>query len=139
MNNDSISAAMWALSGFDPALVHLAELRERFIRLNPEEDPIRISLDRLTSVYVEGQCQLLLEGAGITTQEAAVRTQATIGDGVDTAMHVLACSSDPLAMELYGYALYLGSLTGHGKAPWNRYASVMADCYYQKYRNVEVS
>lgn len=133
MNHDAISAALWSLSGFDPALVHLAELRERFIDLDPEEDQLRITLDRLTSVYVEGQCQLLLQGAGITTDEANLKVEQMIGDPSNVAVHVLACTSDPLAMELFGYALWLGSLTAHGNAPWNRYAAVMADCYHQRH------
>lgn len=132
MNNDAISAALWALSAFDPALVHLAELRERFIHLDPEEDLLRITLDRLTSVYVEGQCRELLNGAGITTDEANALTEERIPDPGLTAFHVLACTSDPLAMEIFGYALWLGSVTAHGQAPWNRYRAVMADCFAQQ-------
>lgn len=134
MNHDTVSAALWALSGFDPALVHLAELREHFTKLGlGEEDPLRITLDRLVSVYVEGQCRELLVGAGITTDGANIKVEEGIGDPSDVALHVLACTSDPLAMELFGYALWLGSLTAHGKAPWNRFKAVMADCYYQRH------
>lgn len=137
MNHDTVSAALWSLSGFDPALVHLAELRERFIGL-AEEDPLRITLDRLTSVYVEGQCNELLRGAGITTDEANIKVERAIGDPSDVALHVLACTDDPLAMEIFGYALWLGSLTAHGKAPWNRFAAVMADCYHQRHPSLVV-
>lgn len=133
MNHDTISAALWSLSGFDPALVHLAELRERFINLNPDEDPLRITLDRLTSVYVEGQCRELLHGAGITTDQANIHVEERIGDPSNVALHVLACTPDPLAMEIFGYALWLGSLTAHGTAPWKRFSAVMADCYHQKH------
>lgn len=134
MNHDIISAALWSLSGFDPALVHLAELREHFTKRGlDEEDPLRITLDRLTSVYVEGQCRELLHGAGITTDEANIKVEQMIGDPSGVAEHVLACNSDPLAMELFGYALWLGSVTAHGNAPWNRFAAVMADCFYQRH------
>lgn len=132
MDHDAIAAALWSLAGFDPALVHLAELRERFRDLD-EEDPIRITLDRLMSVYVEGQCRELLIGAGITTEEASVLVERHIGDPSPVALHVLACTSDPLAMEIFAYALYLGALTAHGTAPWKRFAAVMADCYYEKH------
>lgn len=134
MNHDTVTAALWSLSGFDPALVHLAELREHFTKRGlDEEDPLRITLDRLTSVYVEGQCRELLHGAGITIDEANIKVEQMIGDPSGVAEHVLACSSDPLAMELFGYALWLGSVTAHGNAPWNRFAAVMADCFYQRH------
>lgn len=135
MNHDAVSAALWALSGFDPALVPLAELREHFIRVLKldEEDPLRITLDRLTSVYVEGQCRELLVGAGITTDAANLLVEERIGDPSHVALHILACTDDPLAMELFGYALWLGSITANGIAPWNRFAAVMADCYHQKH------
>lgn len=132
MNHDTVSAALWSLSGFDPALVHLAELRER-VAHRDEEDEVRITLDRLVSVYVEGQCRELLIGAGITTDQANIRVEDAIGDPAEVALHVLGCTSDPLAMEIFGYALWLGSLTAHGTAPWNRFKAVMADCYHQKH------
>ncbi len=132
MDHDAVSAGLWALSGFDKALVHFAELREH-VGLLDEEDELRISLDRALSVYVEGQCRELLRGAGITIDEANIRVEETIGDPSPVAVHVLACTDDPLGMELFGYALWLGSLTAHGKAPWNRFAAVMADCHYQRH------
>lgn len=132
MNNDAISAGLWALASFDPALVHLAELRERFTHLD-EGDQIRVTLDRLTGVYVEGQCRELLHGAAITTHEADQLIALRIGDTSDVALHVLACTSDPLAMEIFAYGLYLGSLTAHGNAPWNRFAATMADCYHHRH------
>lgn len=134
MNHDTVSAALWALSSFDPALVHLAELREKFAHLNSEEDPIRITCDRLISVYVEGQCQELLNGAGITTEEANTLVEQRLGNIDQTATHTLDTSGgDPLAMELFGYALWFGVLTAHGTAPWRRFAAVMADCYHQRH------
>lgn len=132
MNNDAISAGLWALASFDPALVHLAELRERFTHLD-EGDQIRVTLDRLTGVYVEGQCRELLHGAAITTHEADQLIATRIGDTSDVALHVLACTNDPLAMEIFAYGLYLGSLTAHGNAPWNRFAATMADCYHHRH------
>lgn len=132
MNNDAISAGLWALASFDPALVHLAELRERFTHLD-EGDQIRVTLDRLTGVYVEGQCRELLHGAAITTHEADQLIAKRIGDTSDVALHVLACTNDPLAMEIFAYGLYLGSLTAHGNAPWNRFAATMADCYHHRH------
>lgn len=131
MNHDIISAQLWSLSGFDPALVHLAELRERFAHLS-EEDSLRITLDRLISVYVEGQCRELLIGAGITTQKADQMAMERIPDPAPTTFQILACTDDPLAIELMGYALRLGSLTAHGVAPWNRFKAVMADCFAQQ-------
>lgn len=133
MNHDTVSAGLWALSGFDPALVHLAELRERFAHL-AEDDPIRITLDRLTSVYVEGQCRELLHAAGITTlidtQVGGLVNIQLGGLSVDaTLQQILACTSDPLAVEIYSYAQHLGVLTAHGTAPWKRFAAVMADCH----------
>lgn len=135
MNRDAVSAALWALSSFDPALAQLAELREHFLHTLKldEEDQLRITLDRLIFVYVEGQCRELLNGAEITTDQANVLVEERIGDPSETAMHILACTDDPLAMELNGYALWLGSLTAHGKAPWSRFAWTMADCYYKKH------
>lgn len=131
MNHDIISAALWSLSGFDPALVHLAEFREHLAHLN-EEDPRRHTLDRLISVYVEGQCRELLIGAGITTQEADQMTMERIPDPAPTVFQILACTDHPLAIELMGYALRLGSITAHGQAPWNRFKAVMADCFAQQ-------
>ena len=133
MNHDTVSAGLWALSGFDPALVHLTELRERFAHLG-EDDPIRITLDRLTSVYVEGQCRELLHAAGITSS-----SDGDLADLIDqyisfeasgaTYQQMLACTSDPLGTEIYAYALRLGVLTAHGLAPWKRFAAVIADCH----------
>lgn len=132
MSHDAVTAGLWALSGFDPALVHFAELREHIGKLD-EEHLLRISLDRALSVYVEGQCRELLVGAGITTDEANIKVEQAIGDPSGVALQVLDCTDDPLGMEIFAYALWLGSLTAHGKAPWNRYAAVMADCYYQRH------
>lgn len=135
MNHDAVSAALWALASFDPALAQLAELREHFLHVRKldEEDPLRITLDRLVSVYVEGQCRELLNGAEITTDQANLLVEQRIGDPSETALHILGCTDDPLAMELNGYALWLGSLTAHGTAPWKRFAATMADCYYKKH------
>ena len=135
MKADAITAALWALSGFDPALVHFAELREHTNKL-PEEHQLRISLDRALSVYVEGQCRELLVGAAITTDAANLLVEQEIGDPADVAFYVLACTDDPLGMEIFGYALWLGVLTSHGLAPWNRYKSVMADCFTAHHRSV---
>ena len=130
MSHDTITAALWALSAYDPALVHLAELRETFARRLDEEDPIRVTIDRLIAVYVEGQCTELLSATGITTQEADQLITDRIGDTSPVAYHVLACTSDSLAMEIFAYALYLGALTSHGNSPWNRFAAVMAECHH---------
>ena len=132
MKHDVISAGLWALASFDPALVHLAELRERFATLK-EDDGIRIALERLTSVYLEGQCSKLLEGAGITRLQADVLIVDGLGNVDETALHIVDCTDDPLAMEIMAYALYLGSLTAHGNAPWNRFAATMADCHHQRH------
>lgn len=141
MNHDAVSAALWALASFDPALAQLAELREHFLHVRKldEEDPLRITLDRLVSVYVEGQCRELLNGAEITTDQANLFVEQRIIEAEEApkpdevAFHILACTSDPLAMELNAYALWLGSLTAHGTAPWKRFASTMADCYYKRH------
>jgi hypothetical protein len=130
MNHDVISAGLWALAGFDPALVHLAELRERFAKL-PEDDQIRITLDRLTSVYVEGQCHELIRAAEITTQAADLLAIERLTGADETARHILDCTSDPLALEICAYAMWLAVLTAHGTAPWKRFAGVMADCHAQ--------
>lgn len=132
MNHDTVAAALWSLAGFDPALVHLAELREKFRGLD-EEDPRRIAFERLLSVYLEGQCRELLVGAGITIDQANLAVEDRIGDPKEVALHVLGCTDEPLAMEIFGYALWLGSLTAHGDAPWKRFASVMAECYHEKH------
>lgn len=132
MNHDTVAAALWSLAGFDPALVHLAELREEFRDLD-EEDQRRIAFERLLAVYLEGQCRELLIGAGITTDQANLAVEQHIGDPKEVALHVLGCTDEPLAMEIFGYALWLGSLTAHGDAPWKRFASVMADCYHEKH------
>jgi len=130
MNHDPVTAGLWALAGFDPALVHLAELRERFANL-PEDDQIRITLDRLTSVYVEGQCHELERAAEITTE--ALFASMTILDPGTTPVtgHILDCTEDPLGLEILAYAARLGTLTAHGTAPWKRFAAVMADCHAQ--------
>ncbi len=128
MNHDTVNAGLWALAAFDPALVHLAELREHFQRL-PEEDLLRVTLDRLTSVYVEGQCRELIHAAGITTEEALEIMINRLGGNTDTMYHAVACTDHPLAIELLAYAQHLGSLTAHGDAPWKRFAAVMADCH----------
>jgi hypothetical protein len=130
MNHDTIAAGLWALSRFDPALVHLAELREHFARL-PEGDQIRITLDRLTSVYVEGQCHELVHAAGITTEEADRLSQDRLPGAYDTTVQILECTDHPLALEICAYAIWLGVLTAHGIAPWKRFAAVMADCHAQ--------
>jgi hypothetical protein len=130
MNHDPITAGLWALSGYDPALVHIAELREHFAHLG-EDDQIRITIDRLLAVYVEGQCRELLAGAGITTQEADNLVTEHIEDADATILHILACTQDPLGVEVFGYAMWLGVLTAHGLAPWRRFAAVMADCHSQ--------
>jgi hypothetical protein len=126
MNHDPVTASLWALAGFDPALVHLAELRERFANLS-EDDQIRVTLDRLTSVYVEGQCHELERAAGITTH-GFLDLDPTITAVTE---HILDCTSDPLGLEICAYAMRLGALTAHGTAPWKRFAAVMADCHAQ--------
>ena len=130
MNHDTVTAGLWALSGFDPALVHVAELRERFSHLG-EDDPIRITLDRLTSVYVEGQCHELERAAGITTEAMHELFITRLGNVIAVTNQILRCTSDPLAIEIGGYAMRLGVLTAHGIAPWKRFAAVMADCHSQ--------
>jgi hypothetical protein len=131
MNHDPVTAGLWALAGFDPALVHLAELRERFAALQ-EDDQIRITLDRLTSVYVEGQCHELDRGAGVTTEEANnLITDRLAGAIFPVTCTILDCTSDPLGLEIAAYAMRLGVLTAHGDAPWKRFAAVMADCHAQ--------
>lgn len=128
MNHDATNAGLWALAAFDPALVHLAELREHFKHLD-QEDLLRITLDRLASVYVEGQCRELIHAAGITTQEAHALIIDRLDGREDVVHHILDCTDEPLAIELMGYAHYLGVLTAHGSAPWRRFAAVMADCH----------
>lgn len=128
MDHDTVTAGLWALAAFDPALVHLAELREHFRTLD-EGDPLRVTLDRLTSVYVEGQCRELIHAAGITTLEVTEIVANRLGDNTETVYHIVACTDHPLAIELFAYAQYLGSLTAHGDAPWKRFAAVMADCH----------
>jgi hypothetical protein len=128
MDHDAVNAGLWALAAFDPALVHLAELREHFKRL-PEEDLLRVTLDRLASVYVEGQCHELLVASGITTQEARALLLDRLGMGDDTMGHILDCTDHPLGVELFSYAQFLGVLTAHDTAPWKRFAAVMADCH----------
>jgi hypothetical protein len=130
MNHDPITAGLWALSGYDPALVHIAELREHFAHLG-EDDQIRITIDRLLAVYVEGQCRELLAGAGITTPEADRLVTERIGSIDTTTRHILDCTEDPLGLEVCAYAMWLGTLTSHGLAPWRRFAAVMADCHSQ--------
>lgn len=130
MNHDTVTAGLWALAGFDPALVHLAELRERFANL-PEDDQIRVTLDRLTSVYVEGQCHELDRGAGVTTQEANKLITDRLEGIYGTTCQILDTTSDPLALEVSCYAMRLGALTAHGTAPWKRFTAVMADCHAQ--------
>lgn len=129
MNGDVITAGLWALAGFDPALVHVAELREHFRHL-PEEDQIRTAIDRLISVYVEGQCHELMRGAGITTPEASYHICQLPGLD-EVTQKAVSCTSDPLILEICGYAKYLGTLTAHGTAPWNRFAAVVNDCHAQ--------
>jgi hypothetical protein len=130
MNQDTVTAGLWALSGFDPALVHLAELRERFAKL-PEDDRIRITLDRLTSVYVEGQCHELERAAEITTEAMHELFTTGLGNVIAVTNQILRCTNDPLAIEIGGYAMRLGVLTAHGAAPWKRFAAVIADCHSQ--------
>jgi len=130
MSHDVISAGLWALAGFDPALVHFAELREHFGKLD-EEHPSRVSLDRALAIYVEGQCRELIAGAGITMDEVSTQAIERISDINDTLEHILACTTDPLAIEIETYAVYLGLLTAHSDAPWKRFAAVMADCHAQ--------
>lgn len=132
MNHDVVSAGLWALSGFDPALVHLAELRERFANLG-EDDPIRITLDRLTAVYLEGQCRELIGGAGITIDQLDTQVQLLSDHRADdVATYIVDCTEEPLALEVMTYALYLGTLTAHGRAPWRRFSKVMAECYARR-------
>ena len=126
MNHDPVTAGLWALAGFDPALVHFAELREHLGKLH-EENPSRVSLDRALSVYVEGQCHELERAAGITTH-GFLDLDPTITAVTE---HILDCTSDPLGLEICAYAMRLGTLTAHGQAPWKRFAAVMADCHAQ--------
>jgi len=129
MNHDPVTAGLWALAGFDPALVHFAELREHLGKLH-EENPSRVSLDRALAIYVEGQCRELAAGAGITIDEASNQIVSHI-DNTATFEQILACTSNPLAIEIETYALYLATFTAHGLAPWKRFAAVMADCHAQ--------
>lgn len=124
MNRDAINAGLWALAGFDPALVHFAELREHLAQLH-EDHPTRVSLDRALSVYLEGQRQELLHVAGITSDDSVVFDN---DDYSVTMIDVVTCTPDPLGIEIQHYALLLGVLTAHGNAPWKRFAAVMREC-----------
>lgn len=128
MNRDAINAGLWALAGFDPALIHFAELREHLAQLH-EDHPTRISLDRALSVYLEGQRQELLHVAGITRDsDIIVMADSQLPDYSVTMVDVVTCTPDPLGIEIQHYALLLGTLTAHGDAPWKRFAAVMREC-----------
>lgn len=127
MNRDAITAGLWALAGFDPALVHFAELREHLNRLD-EGAPSRVSLDRALSVYLEGQCHELVRAAEITREAANAEVDRRLGDVSSTVFNVLAVSDDPLCLEIMTYAMYLGTLTAHDIAPWRRFVAVMDEC-----------
>ena len=72
----------------------------------------------------------LASGAGITIDEASNQIVGHI-DNTATFEQILACTSDPLAIEIETYAMYLATLTAHVQAPWKRFAAVMADCHAQ--------
>ena len=121
VDHDAIAGGLWALACFDRALVHFAELRQIW-RHRPEDDPLRISLERATQVYLEGQCEELLRSAGITTEAADAEFRAALGDSNIAATYVngWACTPDPLVADLISYAAHLAALTSHGIGPWRR-------------------
>lgn len=128
---DTVVAGMWALAGYDPALQHLAELREASRRFGTDSK-VWISLNRMIGVYLEAQCETLRDAAEVRAWEMDQHTSKIIGDDAITAVcyHAVGTTDDPLMIELFTYALYLGTLTGHGLAPWNKFAAVMDDLFH---------
>lgn len=131
---DPINAGLWALAGYDPALMHCAEMRER-IQAASEDDPQRISLDRFVSVYLEAQCQTLAAAAGVEGRDINTHLSEAIGETsmATTTYFAVGSTRDPLMLEVVCYAMYLGSFTAHGLAPWNKFAQVIADCFYRRH------
>lgn len=143
MRQDPINAALWSLSGYDPALIHFAELRERVsknTKLSSADEELEVALDRALSVYLESQNNTLQQAAGVDLKELNTLIGDRLGDGVNTtSIQAIALTHDPLILELFGYALRLGVLTGHSDAPWRRFAAVMAECFEQKHPDVKVT
>lgn len=128
---DPICSGLWALAGYDPALQHFAELREATRHYGPDHR-LRVALDRAIGVYLEAQCQTLRDAAEIRAWEMDQHTSKLIGDDAITAVcyHAIGTTEDPLMIEVFTYALYLGTLTGHGLAPWKKFAAVMDDLFH---------
>lgn len=136
MDNDPISACLWALSGFDPALVHFVELREQFRKTGNEQ--AAVSMDRALGVYIEGQCDELRRAAAVTPTQADKIFDEAIGvANINKAgVQAMAITSDPLFLEVFTYAMYLRGLTSHGEAPWNRFIAVLKECFELKHPRI---
>lgn len=130
---DAINAGLYALAGYDPALVHCAELRERNAHRG-EYDILRVSLDRFLAMYMEAQGRELAMANNMAPYETHRFIDETLKDNLaTTTFFAVGATSDPLMLDVLTYAMYLGTLTSHGLAPWNRFATVMAECFYTKH------
>lgn len=140
---DPVNALLWALSGFDTALVHFAELRQK-LQAYPSfdlygNDNTTVSLDRALSTYVEKQCETLCLAQGVPLSEVQTTFDAMITDGSATRafFDILGATDDSLGVELVTYAMYLRCFTAHGEAPWSRAIAVATDCFYEKHPNLK--
>jgi hypothetical protein len=141
MRQDPINAALWSLAGFDRALIHFAELREwaaKKQKTGARDEELEVALDRTLSVYLESQSATLMDAAGINRRELDQLVTQRLGDASVnyTGIHAIACTEDPLMLELFSYALRLGVLTNHDAAPWNRFSAVVDDCFEQMHPKV---
>lgn len=127
---DPINTALWALTNFDPALQHFAELRETLTGRYSTDHLLHISLDRVISVYLESQCATLRAASLLTTQEINADAARILGaDNIHCVIRVaVELTSDPLMLELAAYAMDLGSITNWGTAPWDRFTAALQGC-----------
>jgi hypothetical protein len=137
MRHDPVNAALWALASFDPALVHFAELREKTSRspkLDTRDEELENALNRALTVYLDGQIDMLRQAANINIRDFNEIVDEALGSDPNIiGMRAAQCSDDPLMMQLVSYALHLGTLTGHARAPWKRFSRTIEDCYAQHF------
>lgn len=133
---DVITAGLWALAGFDPALQHFAELREH-LRAHPADSQLRVSLDRALGVYLQSQCCTIADAVGASQRErdTAILNTCNTDDGVyangavaEATLNALLLTDDPLVLEIISYGMHLSTFTSWGPTPFRRLSAVLRDC-----------
>lgn len=116
---------LWALSSYDPPLVHLGQLlgdRHAFI--------LRDDVWKLAMVYVDHRRRILTDNAGLDV-EIPAETQRQVREMGSYQRRVVITNC------LLHYARLLAEYGPYGDAPWRR-AARLVEQFHDEWRNLEL-